>query len=163
MPDRAILRPKVAVEPSFAHSVAALPYAPIQAGRRAIPEHRRIAGMASRARPWPAQRRRCSALPTTDTELKDMAAAAQEERSDECDVGWDDWLGVWRVRLLVCATIVLKPSCDMRAARIMVCPVNHATLGIPLVLAVELYCISVGQAYHPGRQVDVVRDQECLA
>lgn len=47
MPDRATLLPKSLHEQTRTHSIAALPCAAIQAGRRAIPEHFRIARMAA--------------------------------------------------------------------------------------------------------------------
>lgn len=51
----------------------------------------------------------------------------------------------------------------MRATRVMVCPMNYTTLGVPLELAVELHGVPVRQARYAGRQVDVVCNQECLA
>ncbi|MNF14919.1 hypothetical protein D3C80_2173130 [compost metagenome] len=48
----------------------------------------------------------------------------------------------------------------MAAGRIMVGPVDHATLGVPFVLAEKTHLIAFAQAVDARGQVDIVRHQQ---
>jgi hypothetical protein len=50
----------------------------------------------------------------------------------------------------------------MLTLRIMVRPMKYAAFGVPFILPIELYGISLRDALGSWRQVDVVSDKECL-
>ena len=50
----------------------------------------------------------------------------------------------------------------MLTLRIMVRPMKYAAFGVPFILPIELYGISLRDALDSWRQVDVVSDKECL-
>jgi hypothetical protein len=50
----------------------------------------------------------------------------------------------------------------MPAVGVVVGPVDHAALFIPLVLAVKFYPVALGQIVDAGRQVDIVGHQQGL-
>ena len=59
-------------------------------------------------------------------------------------------------------TIVLDPPIYMTMSRITMCPVDDATLRIPLILAVELDQISFLHRGHTICQIDIVSHEHCL-
>jgi hypothetical protein len=72
------------------------------------------------------------------------------------------WLGS-TPRLLVRDAPVPKPPCLMLAAGVVMRPVDDAALVAPLILSAELDQIAHRQPADPGRDVDVVSDQQRLA
>lgn len=50
----------------------------------------------------------------------------------------------------------------MLALRITVCPVDHATLSIPLVLAIEDNTVAIVQCCDARSEIDIVGDQQGL-
>jgi hypothetical protein len=65
-------------------------------------------------------------------------------------------------QLLVNLAIVPDPARRVTAARVAVCPVNHAPFGVPFVLAAERHNIAFAKADDSRRQIDVVRDEKRL-
>lgn len=57
---------------------------------------------------------------------------------------------------------MLQPTRGMLALRITVCPVDHATLSIPLVLAIEDNTIAIVQCGDARSEIDIVGDQQGL-
>jgi len=47
------------------------------------------------------------------------------------------------IGLLVRPPVVFEPACHVPAFRVVVCPVDHATLWIPQVFAIETYVIAL--------------------
>ena len=62
--------------------------------------------------------------------------------------------------LLVATSVVFQPAGSMTTLRIVVRPVDHAALVVPLVLAIESNVIARPQCPDSRRQVDVMRDKQ---
>src|SRR6266404_186663 len=65
-------------------------------------------------------------------------------------------------QLLVNLAIVPDPARRVTFARVAVCPMNHAPLGVPFVLAAERHNIAFAKPDDSRRQTDVVRDEKRL-
>jgi len=71
------------------------------------------------------------------------SAGAGEERRDETEVGWSDLLsGGLCHSSLIGGSIVLQPPGLVQPLWIMVSPMDHTTLRVPFVLAIELNAIA---------------------
>jgi hypothetical protein len=62
---------------------------------------------------------------------------------------------------LVFFSPVFDPSCFMPVPGIVMCPVNHTALLVPLVFTIEVHRISDAQRWNPWRQVNIVSDEQC--
>ena len=65
-------------------------------------------------------------------------------------------------RLLVNFAIVFEPAHRVTIAWVAVCPVDHAALGVPFILAAERHHVAFAKADNSRRQIDVVRDEQRL-
>lgn len=63
---------------------------------------------------------------------------------------------------MIGAATMPEPPGGMLSARIVMSPVNHATLRVPFILTVKLYPVTDTNSGDTGRQVDVVRDEQSL-
>ena len=64
--------------------------------------------------------------------------------------------------LLIDLPVVFEPTCHVPPVRVVVRPVDHASLFVPHVLAVEAYAIASLQPVDPLSDVDVVRNKDRL-
>ena len=67
------------------------------------------------------------------------------------------------MRLLITLAIVLHPAIDMRAARVVMCPVNDAATVVPLILAIKGHRIPFAESLNPRREIDIVSDKQRFA
>lgn len=51
----------------------------------------------------------------------------------------------------------------MATRGVVMCPVHHATLIVPFILALEIDGVADRQDLYSGSQIDIVRNQKCLA
>jgi hypothetical protein len=68
-----------------------------------------------------------------------------------------------RQDLLIPPAVVLEPTRHVPALRIMMRPVNYAALVVRLILTVEGYRIAVAQGFDPGREINIMGDQQRTA
>ena len=73
---------------------------------------------------------------------------------------YDGYLAAWL--LLVHHAVVLQPTRDVQAIRVMVCPVDDTALCIPFILTIERHSIATLQCFDTGSEVNVMGDKQGL-